>query len=392
MKQGCLALFALPFAAVGVGMTLVIGSTLLEARRMASWPQVPARILETNLEHHRGSKGGTTYKVAARYQYSAGGVEREEREGTRVGMHSGSDNIGSYQQDMYRTLSQAKSAGRTVPCFVNPADPGQAILDPHPRPGLLAFQALFGVLFGGVGFGMLAAAFAGAKSGRGSRAKQAAAPAEPWRWREDWNTGVLKAGEGAAAKALVFFAGFWNLIAWGAMTGALLDAHRSTGLLVLGLFPLTGLGLGWGALVAMRRWRRFGASTLHLAATPIPPGGELVAGLRLPENLREKRAVTFKLACVRTETRGSGKNRKTVTTELWSSQQVVEGEPTRDGRGMLVPVRFQLPAGQPPSDPEQSGDRIGWRLTVTSNLAGPDLSLTFELPVFAASGGVEAAV
>lgn len=381
MRSGCLALFGLPFAAVGVVMTVLIARTLLESHAMAGWVEAPATIVETNLEQHRGSKGGTTHKVTARYTYATG-VEREVHEGTRVGLHGGSDNLGSYHRDLYRKLSTARARGEKVPCYVNPADPAEAVLDRSPRPGMLAFYALFATVFGGVGFGLIAGGLTGARSAATAKSLERQAPAEPWRWRDDWNRGVLRADEGAAAKALIAAALFWNLISWSAALASLSNTNRSPGTVVLAIFPLIGLGLAWLAVVLWRRWRRFGATTLHLASTPVPPGGELVAGLRLPERIRDRKPVTLKLACVETETRGSGKHRKTITHEHWSASQVVEPEETRDLRGMLVPVRFQLPAGQPPADPRTSGDRVIWRLTVSSEIAGPDLHLTFELPVF----------
>lgn len=379
MKSGCLALFALPFAAVGVVMAVLIARTMFEAQAMTAWTETSARILETNLERHHGKKGSVSYKVTARYAYVVNGVEHE---GARVGVHSSSDNIGTYHEDWYRILSQARSARRPVTCYVNPGDPAKAILDRKPRAGILAFYLLFATAFGGVGFGLLFAGLAGMRGETSEKALKATAPTEPWRWREEWNTGVLKASEGGAARGLIAAALFWNVLSWSAAVSVVMSAHRSAGTFVVGLFPLAGLLLAWLAFVAWRRWKRFGRTTLHLASTPILPGQPMLAGLKIPERLRAGMPVLLKLACVRTETHGTGKRRHTETIELWSQQATATGEDTKDRLGTLIPVRFEVPANQPEADPQQSGDRIIWRLTVTSELAGPDLNLTFELPVF----------
>ena len=66
---GCLALFALPFAAVGVfGLYLAL-STLWTWTRTQSWVEVPAQIQSLDLEEHQGDDS-TTYKVCATYRYS----------------------------------------------------------------------------------------------------------------------------------------------------------------------------------------------------------------------------------------------------------------------------------------------------------------------------------
>ena len=54
-----LMLFALPFAAVGIGM-LVLGvlPALYDWARMQSWHAVPAQVVSAQLHTHRGSKSG----------------------------------------------------------------------------------------------------------------------------------------------------------------------------------------------------------------------------------------------------------------------------------------------------------------------------------------------
>ena len=72
MSQGCLVVFALPFAAVGVVMAFWLFSTLGHCIAARSWVETPARILEAHLAVSHGSKG-STYRAEARYAYTFGG-------------------------------------------------------------------------------------------------------------------------------------------------------------------------------------------------------------------------------------------------------------------------------------------------------------------------------
>src|SRR4051812_32067402 len=53
------------------------------------------------------------------------------------------------------------------------------------------FFLLFAVVFGGVGFGLLAGVSFGSKFQKRANALKAAHPDEPWRWRADWAEGRI---------------------------------------------------------------------------------------------------------------------------------------------------------------------------------------------------------
>ena len=69
------------FLGIGVAVAFFSRQTLNQAEAMRSWTQTPATVLSCELQSHRGSKGGYTYRAVATYQYTAGGVSRT---GTRV--------------------------------------------------------------------------------------------------------------------------------------------------------------------------------------------------------------------------------------------------------------------------------------------------------------------
>ncbi len=166
-----LALFALPFAAGGLGMLLLgVLPTLYDWGRMQGWQPVPATLTSASLNVSRGSKS-TTYGVSASYRYQVAG---RDYEGKRVAIGGGNDNVGEFQQELGERLEAAHRQGQTVQAWVNPADPSHAVLDRSLRLGLLLFKMVFVVVFGGVGFGMLY----GAWRGRRGAAPRARAPAQ----------------------------------------------------------------------------------------------------------------------------------------------------------------------------------------------------------------------
>lgn len=147
-----MALFALPFAAVGVGMLLLsVLPTLYDWSRMQFWQPANATLLAASLNSSRSSKS-TSYHVTARYRYTVAG---QVYEGERVAISGGGDNVGDFQEALGERLEQALRDGQPVPVWVNPSHPAEAVIDRSLRPGLLAFKMVFVVLFGGVGVGML---------------------------------------------------------------------------------------------------------------------------------------------------------------------------------------------------------------------------------------------
>lgn len=165
-------LLALPFAAVGLGvLCLSVVPTLHDWHRMQSWRPVEAQLEAAALQRHRGSKGGETLSVEARYRYSVGA---REFTGERVAITDGADNVGDFQSELGQALEDALRQERPIIVWVNPTDPAEAIVDRSLRPGLLAFKLVFVIAFGGVGFGVLYAMW---RMRRGRYRRDAAASA-----------------------------------------------------------------------------------------------------------------------------------------------------------------------------------------------------------------------
>jgi len=143
--SGCLVLFGIPFAGVGVFMTGMLFYLIIQSLMMSSWEETPATVVSANLESHSGSKGGTTYKVKARYKYEYGG---QSYESSRV--HIGSMAMMSKEQrKQFNTLDGARKAKKTVTCYVDPNDPSEAVLNRSLSMAAVAMCLVFGLVFGG---------------------------------------------------------------------------------------------------------------------------------------------------------------------------------------------------------------------------------------------------
>lgn len=166
-------LFMLAFGAGGLaGGVVPIALTLWRAVEVAGWQPVSAQVLEVTLGESRGSKGGSTYAVRARYTYRANG---QDHVGDRVGLLEwGSDNVGTWHQDWHARLEDARRSEQPVAAWFDPARPERSILDRRVRGGLMLFFLPFAVLFTAVGVGA-GVVFWRALTGRGDGPRAVAA-------------------------------------------------------------------------------------------------------------------------------------------------------------------------------------------------------------------------
>jgi hypothetical protein len=137
MGAGCLALFALPFAAVGVGALAWASLTVLDWWAASDWAVTPAEIVSVELEEHDDDDGATTYKATATYRYEYAGRTYTNN---RVAIDFGSDNIGDFQQQLYNELRSAHERQSPVTAYVDPAEPTSAVLNRELRFGMARAQ------------------------------------------------------------------------------------------------------------------------------------------------------------------------------------------------------------------------------------------------------------
>jgi len=346
------------FLGIGGGIGVWSSHTLLRAQAMQSWDEVPARIEECGLEHHRNSGGGrrggggTTYKVSATYSYTTGG---QAYTGQRVTLHGGSDNVGSFQHRVYETLREAQRSGRALPCRVNPTDPHDAILFWTPRPDLVMFNLVFVIGFFGGGLLSLFAAFS-----IGPKLKDG-------RIRMEEAKSLLLTVPPAVAISLYVPWTLWLKIQTIGFGGLPWWCYLPL-LLVATLITVS--------VYLWIRLKKFGVSLLELSPCPAKAGQPLRVIIHIPCRLDSEVHATFR--CVHQYSTGSGKRRTIHKENVWQEVKrlalYTAGENETQARGSFDIRNHPATAGR-------GHDGYWWELVLKSEVPGVNYKATFEVPV-----------
>lgn len=369
-------LFALPFAGFGTWMLWLVGSELSDAWAMRGWDSVSAELERAGVETRRGDDSDT-YIAYATYRYTYAFVSYT---GDRVSISSGADNIGSYQRDIGRRLERALAQNEPIVVWVDPNEPSSSVIDREPRWGLLAFKSVFVLVFGGVGYGLMIAAFV-----RRSAVKTAAAAFgdAPWLANPAWQGDPLRSGSRGAMWGAWAFAALWNLVSMPLpflLYGEVTEKANYAALLGL-IFPVAGVGLLVWAVRRTQEWRRFGASPLTLDPFPGAIGGHV--GGRIELNLPFSSADSFELTltCLRSRITGSGKNRSRRETAQWQDHRLAYTEAGPGGTRLVF--RFDVPEDLGAADATKSNDAYTiWRLTLEADTSQGKIDRNWELPVY----------
>jgi len=364
------------FLLVSLGF-LVLGvvPTVIDAMRMRQWEPVPAQLLDVRVASSRNSSGSTTTRVRARYSYVVAG---RTYTGERVAVSSMADNLGDFWYQLGWQLKRAHQQGKPATAWVNPADPTKAVLDRSLRWPLLGFWAIFIVVFGGTGAGMLA--------GARHSSRQAAKPDRPLVNSQPWMAYPAWAGPSIAsnmrAERWVFTVMGLVFLVFGASVSMMALPQAVNGrpiVWVVLLFPLVGLAMCWHAIKRWRQHRRYGAAALVLSPHPAPLGGSVVMHLDLPVQAGPQARVVVALSCLERSTSGSGDDRRTSENLQWENEGVARLLPTSGGT--RIQWQTNVPGHLPPSaSPGEDGNV--WRVSVTGQGLDGDFSAHYDIPVF----------
>ena len=368
-------LFALPFAGVGVWMLWSIGSTIHDAWRMSDWVQVEATLTSGGYETHSGDDSDT-HEAYAEYYYTYQG---RRFTADRVGLSSGADNIGSYQEEIGRNLRAAHARGEAILVYVNPGNPTEAVIDRGIRWGLLGFKSIFLIVFGGVGFGIIIAVWRAAPD---KNKEDLVYTDKPWLLNDDWQTNTIRSTSKASMWGAWVFAIFWNAIS--SITPfiayeEIVEKQNYIALIAL-VFPLVGIGLLVWAIRRTLEWRRFGPAPIMMDPFPGSIGGHV--GGTIDVNLPFDPNARFRLTLtnIHSYESGSGKNRSQKEKALWQDAIVAHAEPGIQNTRLTF--RFDVPEGQSPSDTEKDDSYHLWRLNLAADLPGTDIDRDYEIPVY----------
>lgn len=384
LGAGCAVLFGGIFIAGGLAVGLFLYfPMLIDSMRVQSWIEIPCEVKSVNMETSHSSKGGTSYRVVAEYRYKFRG---RTHEGDRVGLTSGADNVGDFQQRVYDELKPFQQNGTPFRCFVNPSDPSQAVLYREMRWGLAALVSLFPMLFPLVGGFVTFAGIVGSRNARRCLALRESNPGAPWKWRLEWEgAAVTPKSDGLgiciAVSALILLVQL-PLVTTVVVTGTLSESSQAGLAFLPALLALIPLRMAWNRL---RRRRVIGVPSLEIKVWPMEPGRTIQADLMLAKNISPRETLIIKVTCSKVTTRSTGKGMSTRHETVWENTQTISSaEAQREIIGSRLPLSIDLPSGYPAADVGEdthgSAESHEWILEVGARSVPGSFKL--PLPVF----------
>lgn len=381
---GCLVVFFSVFAlAGGAGFWLVTVKPLLEIFAAHSWREASCIVLSSQVvESSGGSKGGATYKPDILYAYSVDGRSYQSRQ-YRFG-----DVYSSGREGKEKVVASLPPGTRTA-CWVDPADPGRAVIDRGLSPVL--FLGLFPLVFLAIGAGGITWALHSARA--------AAAPALP---TADPSAafGVRAAGDGTAPVelrptatplgslvGLTFIVLFWN----GIVSVFVVQVYRTgtqgsrDGCAILFLVPFVLVGL----LLIYATFRQLLVlfnPRVHLTLNPgaLAAGGRGYLQWRLTGRGGGVRRLRILLQGREEAWYQSGKSTHTDRNTFASVVVADTAQPMEIPAGN---ARIDVPVDTMPSF-KAAHNKIIWSLKVTCDIPNwPDSEDEYEVLVRPAGGG-----
>jgi len=240
-----------------------------------------------------------------------------------------------------------------------------------------AYGAMFAIIFGGVGFGLIYAVRRGARAMKARDRLREANPDRPRLWREDWAAGRIPASIGNSVLALIGGAVLCFAASAPGVYAIPQEMARQNNLILLILvFPLVGLWLLRLAVRAAARRRVVRGSAFEMDSVPGQVGGTLAGKITLPLELRPTGTFTLSLRCVNRVTSNNGDTSSTWEHVLWNDEQTASSD------GAAVRVAFYIAPDTPASDYSDNNNEIIWRLNAAAPTSAGKFEAQFDVPVF----------
>jgi hypothetical protein len=378
-SAGCFFL-CLPFAAGGIFMSYLYIADLIQWTRMRTWEEVPARILSTDLEitesrtsttnfrRTGSSQRSILYKALADYEYV---YQDKKYRGTTVSRYFGSDNIGNFYTDIVSELSKYENSEKFFRCYVNPDSPDEAILYRHMRLSMLCLYGGLGGIFGGLSFGMIAGLLAAYLSNKRVAILKQQNPEEPWKWRQDWVRGEVRADSSSkmfVVLAITVWVGLFSIPILAFIPAKLMEGNYAAILALI--YPIVGYLIIKSTIGSILQWIRFGRAVLQLSSIPIQPGERLRGIIRTGRKLPDSADVRLELRNV--------KRRSGDEPEWTQNTTPIVGA---DGKSSIQ-VDVEIPDQIIQTGKRSKKSRFEWELRAFSKIPGIDLDAAFKIPVF----------
>jgi len=257
-----------------------------------------------------------------------------------------------------------------------------------PRAVSFWFLIVFGTLFGGIGFGLIALMMTQRKRLALRQRLQAEHPNEPWLWREDWAQGRVRSKTHTTMVREWIFTIFWNLAVLPTTFLAVprvLSQRSFVGLIVL-VFPAAGLYLLVRSIRRTLAYLKYGTSYFQMTKVPGSLDGELQGAIEAPFPHSPDHAVQLRLLSIHRVTEGYGKSRSQNEWILSTNEVKVEpGMLFAGATGTTIPVSIPIPADGHSTDEISPTEEYAWLLEATADMPGINYREIFEIPVFRAA-------
>lgn len=341
-------LFGLALIALGLIIAHASSGKILRSYvSSANWVEVPATIHSVRLNRKSGRQ--STYSVSGNYSYSYDG---KQYRGDRIGLSSGSDNIGTYWQDLHRRLQQDKQSNEAS-VFVNPDNPNQSVVDRTLRWRPILVGAFFFSILFGIGAFILHASLSG-KFSRHSQLKR------------QLEGGIASKEKSAHWFLLAFGAVFFFMgILFGSIAIPKELANGNYAVLLILLFVIAGAGVMVSALKQLASYKRIGPTLLFLDPRTPGVGGQLgahfdISSKKLSYNAGSTAELWATIKCRRRTRRGS-KNKISYKT-LW--EEKMPAHLSQSSSGFKVSFLFDVPDDYEPSGEINNRTSIEWSVKV----------------------------
>ena len=136
---------------------------------------------------------------------------------------------------------------------------------------------MFGLVFSGVGFGLMALALFGGRYAQRQQRLQVEHPTEPWLWQADWAQGRANSKTRGTMVGGWIFAIFWNLVSMPIAFLVIPAAakQKGPGAFIALLFPVAGVYLLVRAIRQTIAYFEFGKTYFEMTTLPGVIGREL---------------------------------------------------------------------------------------------------------------------
>lgn len=249
------------------------------------------------------------------------------------------------------------------------------------RIGAAAFASVFAIIGGGIIYGSLR----GYSMQKEQARREAANPASPWLWRDDWAAGRVESKNKTSARGWWVLAVLVNMLLLPVSLGGIFKGleTREPIYLVPTSMGLVGLLVLFGAIRASIRLERFGKTYFEMALLPFAPGSRVAGSIHVHLDTDLRHGVDLKLWCTRTVITGSGRDRSSHKIPLWEESKNIPATALVHGPlDTMIPVEFTIPPDALQTDQDNSSDQIQWSLKVNADVPGVNYTDEFEVPVF----------